>query len=49
MIPMGGDFAYANARMNFWSMDNLVRYFNSHYDDVTLIYSTPSEYLDALK
>ena len=37
LIPMGCDFAFGNARMNFKSTD------------VTLIYSTPGMYLDALK
>jgi hypothetical protein len=48
MIPMGGDFAYSNAMLNFLSTDRLISYFNSHYENVTLIYSTPSEFLDAL-
>lgn len=48
MIPMGGDFAYANALMNFQSMDKLINYFNSHYNDVTLLYSTPGQFLDSL-
>jgi lysosomal alpha-mannosidase len=49
MMPMGADFAYANARLNFANMDTLIHYFNSHYDNVTLLYSTPSEYVDALR
>ena len=48
LIPMGCDFAYANARINFLSMDRLISYFNSHISDATVLYSTPSEYLDAL-
>ena len=48
MIPFGGDFAYGNARINFASYDRLLSYFNSHYSDMTLLYSTPSEYLDAV-
>mmetsp|Transcript_29932 Transcript_29932/g.29123 ORF Transcript_29932/g.29123 Transcript_29932/m.29123 type:complete len:89 (+) Transcript_29932:930-1196(+) len=29
-------------------MDKLIEFFNNRYDDVTLFYSTPSMYLDAL-
>lgn len=46
---MGFDFYYQNAGMNFWSMDNLIEYFNANYANMTLLYSTPSEYVDALK
>jgi hypothetical protein len=49
LIPMGCDFSFGNARMNFKSTDNLIEYFNSHTEDVTLLYSTPGMYLDALK
>lgn len=48
-IPWGADFAYGNAHLNFASSDALIEYFNSHYDDMTLMYSTPYMYLDALK
>ena len=46
---MGGDFAFGNARMNYKSYDNLIGYFNEQYSDMTVLYSTPSMYLDALK
>ncbi len=29
-------------------MDRLISYFNSHMTNATVLYSTPSEYLDAL-
>jgi hypothetical protein len=48
LIPMGCDFSYANAHINFLSMDRLISYFNSHISDATVLYSTPSDYLDAL-
>jgi hypothetical protein len=48
-IPWGDDFYYADAHMTFSSPDALIRYFNSHYTDMTLMYSTPSEYLSSLK
>ena len=49
LLPMGTDFAYMNARENFESMDNLIESFNSLDMGATLLYSTPSMYLDALK
>jgi lysosomal alpha-mannosidase len=49
LIPMGCDFSYSNARMTFHSTDRLIEYFNSHITDATIMYSTPSEYLSALK
>jgi len=49
LVPMGCDFAFGNARMNFKSYDNLIEYFNSVYTDMTMFYSTPSMYLDSLK
>jgi hypothetical protein len=45
---MGDDFQYSNAKMNFNSMDKLIKGFNSRYGDVVLRYSTPSDYLDAI-
>ena len=48
-IPMGDDFAYGNAYLNYESMDNLIDYWNAHkINNITLRYSTPGEYLDAL-
>ena len=49
MIPWGGDFMYANAHLTYKSMDNQIEYFNSVYDDITLVRSTPYMYLEALK
>lgn len=49
LIPMGCDFTYANARMTFHSTDRLIEYFNSHITNATVMYSTPSQYLQALK
>ena len=48
LVPMGCDFTYGNARMTFTSTDRLIRHFNSIFDDATVMYSTPSEYLKAL-
>ena len=49
MIPWGEDFAYGNAHMNFSSYDQLIPYFNDVYDDITIMYSTPYMYIDAIK
>ena len=46
---MGGDFDYQNARQFFHSIDKLIPYFNNKYaGNMTLMYSTPSEYVDAV-
>lgn len=49
VIPWGGDFAYGNAHLTFWSSDNLIEYFNEVYPDVTAFYSTPYMFMDAIK
>ena len=48
MIPMGCDFTYSNAALNFRSMDRLIEAFNSKVENITLLYSTPGQYLDSL-
>jgi len=30
LVPFGGDFTFANARMNFENMDRLIKYFNEN-------------------
>ena len=45
---MGEDFRYQNAKMQFKSIDKLIKYFNAHANNVTLMYSTPSKYIDAI-
>jgi len=49
MIPWGDDFNYSNAHLTFANLENTINYFNQKYDDITLLYSTPSEYVAALK
>ena len=49
LMTQGCDFTYANARQNFISLDRFIRYFNDHVDNVTVKYSTPGIYLDAIK
>ena len=49
MIPWGDDFTYGNAKMTYTSVDDLIKYFNEKYDDMTLLYSTPSNYIKSLK
>lgn len=48
MIPMGGDFRFMNAHLNFVSMDRMINYINTNYPNVTVMYSTPGMYIDAL-
>ena len=49
MIPMGCDFHFSNAHQNFKSIDKMINYINKLYsNNLTLMYSTPSEYFDAL-
>lgn len=47
-IPMGCDFTYLNAHLNFRSMDNLIDYFNFQQakNNIVMKYSTPGIYLD---
>jgi hypothetical protein len=51
MITMGEDFNYQNARQYFDSTDALIKYYNEHIgkqNNIELIYSTPSMYVDAV-
>ena len=48
LIPMGGDFRYINAREFFVSMDRMIEYINARFTNVTVLYSTPGYYIDAL-
>ena len=48
-IPWGDDFTFGNAHLTYAPLDALIRYFNEHYDDVTLMYSTPTQYIEAIK
>jgi hypothetical protein len=48
-IPMGCDFSYTNAKMNYESMDALIEYINQRYHfNTTVMYSTPGEYIRAI-
>ena len=49
-MPFGCDFTFANAKMNFQFMDKMIDYFNEHNEaNMTMFYSTPGQYIDALK
>ena len=48
MIPMGGDFQFINSHFNFVNIDRMINYINANYPNVTLLYSTPGMYIDAL-
>ncbi|KAH8410572.1 hypothetical protein KR009_003810 [Drosophila setifemur] len=48
MVPMGDDFQYEDAEVNFKNMDKLIKYVNDlqlHGSQVNLFYSTPACYL----
>jgi len=47
-VPMGGDFEYSDGIWRYRSIDNLIATFNSIYSNMTMMYSTPSRYLDAI-
>ena len=49
MIPWGDDFWYSNANLTFRNLENYLKYCNDIWSDITLLYSTPSEYINALK
>jgi len=49
-IQWGGDFLFMNAFYNFANLDRMIEYKNKHYsDEFHLRYSTPSDYIDAVK
>ena len=49
-MPFGCDFSFANARMNFETMDRMITWFNKHNtQNMKMFYSTPGEYIDSLK
>ena len=48
-IPWGGDFWYANANLTFKNLENFITYCNEQWDNITLLYSTPSEFINAQK
>lgn len=47
-IPMGGDFEYSNAHMNFANTDRLIKNVNKLRPDQEVFYSTPSVYIKAI-
>ncbi|XP_017075078.2 lysosomal alpha-mannosidase [Drosophila eugracilis] len=51
MVPMGGDFQYEDAKVNYKNMDKLIKYINERQDagsKYNIFYSTPSCYLNSL-
>ncbi|BFF95147.1 lysosomal alpha-mannosidase-like [Drosophila madeirensis] len=51
MIPMGDDFQYEDAQVNFKNMDKLIKYVNARQADgstYNLFYSTPACYLNSV-
>jgi len=49
-IQWGGDFRFMDAFQNFQQLDRVIEYMNEyHSDEYHVKYSTPSEYIDAVK
>ncbi|KAL5264156.1 hypothetical protein ACHWQZ_G005288 [Mnemiopsis leidyi] len=50
MLTMGGDFCYQNAQKYFKNLDILMEYINANTtaNGFKMIYSTPSQYMDAV-
>ncbi|XP_043950398.2 lysosomal alpha-mannosidase isoform X2 [Drosophila biarmipes] len=51
MIPMGGDFQYEDAEVNFKNMDKLIKYINERQSSgskYNILYSTPACYLNSV-
>jgi hypothetical protein len=48
MIPYGGDFEWTSAHLIFSNLDKVLPYINNNYSNVTIMYSTPSKFLDAI-
>ncbi|XP_044269402.1 lysosomal alpha-mannosidase-like isoform X2 [Tribolium madens] len=48
LLPMGGDFTFQKAEINFASIDKLIEGFKNH-EKYNVIYSTPSCYIKAVK
>jgi hypothetical protein len=50
LVLMGEDFNYMNAEENYINIDNMITYMNANFaDKYTFKYSTPSNYVDAVK
>ena len=51
LIPMGNAYAFQNAGQIFKNMERMVNYIEANYKDqnVELVFSTPSEYIEAIK
>ena len=47
-VYFGCDFTFANARYNFKPLDRFIKYFNDHVPNITVFYSTPGKYIDAI-
>ncbi len=48
----GSDFEYTNALLWYKNLDKLIDFINSHpdlYNNMTLLYSTPHDYIEDLK
>lgn len=48
-ITYGCDFAFTQAQINYFFMDNVIRHWNEENPDINMFYSTPERYLKELK
>jgi lysosomal alpha-mannosidase len=48
-VPWGEDFAWANASMNYKSGKALLENFSQKFDDMTILFSNPYQYVEALR
>ncbi|KYB25899.1 lysosomal alpha-mannosidase [Tribolium castaneum] len=48
LLPMGGDFTFQKAEINFANIDKLIEGFKNH-EKYNVLYSTPSCYIQAVK
>lgn len=48
-ITYGCDFAFTQAQINYFFMDNVIRHWNQENENIKMFYSTPTKYLNSIK
>lgn len=48
-ITYGCDFAFTQAQINYFFMDNVIRHWNQENENIKMFYSTPLRYINELK
>lgn len=48
-ITYGCDFAFTQAQINYFFMDNVIRHWNQENPNIQMFYSTPVKYINSLK